>query len=203
MKAVLSILAILIFAGPLYRPVRVIAKPGQHNQFKTITAGLRTGDVILRKGKGFISELFRKSSMYDQKYSHAGIIQVTGKGVFVIHVLGGDVKTTSNLIEEPIAAFCDSHENTDFAVYRYPFLEGKEQAVNRYLNQLVMQGTKFDEQFDLTSDSALYCTELVYKMCLKTANQKLPFTDVNGRIYVGLDNLYRHPHATLIAKQTY
>ena len=164
---------------------------------------LHTGDVILRQGKGFISEVFRKSSLHDQHYSHAGVIQVTAKGVFVVHVIGNSGKADSELKSEPIDEFCKSSENRSYAIYRYSFLSGKEHEINRYLNNLKSQHIRFDEHFDMSTKNLLYCTELVYDMCLMTVNHPLPVTEVRGRQYVGLDDLYLNEASLLITKQTY
>ena len=128
MKTLLTAIAVIIFAGLLYQPEKGIAETGKHNSFQPGAVRLQTGDVILRRGKGFISEVFRKSSRYDQHYSHAGVVEVTNQGIYVIHVIGEPGTTVSNLRKERMSDFCSSNENLEYAVYRYSFLSGKTAA---------------------------------------------------------------------------
>jgi hypothetical protein len=203
MRTLLLTLTLFIFAGVLYQPEKGIAKTGKGSILNLSTADLKSGDIVLRQGKGFISEVFRKSSLRDRQFSHAGIIQVTRNGVFVVHVIGTSGNGGTDLKTEPVEEFCSSYENRSFAIFRYSFLSGKETQINQYLDSIKLQPVRFDQQFELASDESLYCSELVYKMCLSAASYPLNITRVDGKNYVGLDDLYFDSSANLITKQTY
>ena len=54
----------------------------------TFGGNYQTGDIVLRNGKGFISDLFRNTSKREKKYSHAGIIVIENNQPYVYHMLG-------------------------------------------------------------------------------------------------------------------
>jgi len=203
MKTLLTLVMLLLFAGMLYPPQTGIARTSKSNKFIPIRAELHTGDIVFRQGKGLISEMFRKSSVKHQQYSHAGIIQITEKGVFVSHMIDDAETKKSNLKTESIEEFCNSNEVKSYAVYRYGFLSGKENMVETYFNNLAIKNVEFDEEFNLDTDNKLYCTELIYKMCLTTANYRLPVSEIKGQPYVALDNLYGDGVADLITEKKY
>jgi len=62
-----------------------------------IRTNLQPGDVILRSGKGFISNVFRQFSVKDKRYSHAGIIDSENGKFYVYHILGGTSSTSGEL----------------------------------------------------------------------------------------------------------
>jgi permuted papain-like amidase YaeF/Yiix C92 family enzyme len=166
---------------------------------------LQSGDVILRSGKGFISDVFRQLSSGDKKYSHAGIISIEEHKVFVYHILGGETKQGSQIRKELLDSFCAEKNNKAFAVYRYDLANEEKKNMLNNLQLLFSKKITFDPHFDLATDSAMYCTELVYKVVEAAVHDKkyLPYTFAEGNKYIALDNLYMNPHSKLIYSRTY
>ena len=178
-----------------------------HNQrfLHSIENKFQTGDIILRSGKGFISHFFRELSLNDKKFSHAGIIYIEGNKIFVYHILGGKPGIANELRKEPLETFCNRNENNGFAVYRYDLSSDKKSEMIKMTEKLFSSKIKFDTHFDLSTDSEMYCTELVYKI-VNTASGKnnyLPFTIVNSNKFIAPDNLYWNNHATLVISVDY
>jgi hypothetical protein len=152
---------------------------------------VQSGDIVFRLGHGFISESMRKFSLTDPRYSHAGIIGVENGRAFVYHLLGGE-SSASVIQKESLEKFCSRNEAASFAVYRASLSQAQKKSVDS-LNQFYFRTKlKYDSQFDLTTDSAMYCTEYVYKVLATiTANKILISSSIlSGRTYIACDDIY-------------
>lgn len=166
----------------------------------SILKQLQQCDIVLRNGKGFISDVFRQFSLNDKRYSHAGIICVENNRIFVYHMLGGQSGIGGELRKEELQDFCAFNTNNSFAIYRYDLNTKQKNKMAERLKKLYRERIKFDSAFSLFSDSSLYCTELVFKLTnfVSGKNNYIPLTTINKNQYVAIDNLYLNRHATLI-----
>lgn len=160
-------------------------------------AKIQSGDMILREGKGFISQAFRDFSKIDKHYSHAGVAYNLNGKIFVCHVVAAEGNKSDKIRLEPLESFCNPIENSSWAVYR---TEIKKEQIDQALLHYFHQKISFDLNFDLKSDDKMYCTELVYKI-MTTANHNKKFINLsygNGINYVACDNLYLNTKTHLI-----
>lgn len=163
---------------------------------------LKTGDIILREGKSFISQALRSFSQTDKHYSHAGIIVIRNDQIYVCHVMAAEGNRSNKIRLEPVSSFCNRTDNSSFAVYRSNV---DPSHVDSVMTGYFLKGISFDNDFDLKSDQQMYCTELVYKI-LTAANGNEKFINLshgNGIDYVACDNLYLNPQTHLIYFHTY
>jgi hypothetical protein len=153
---------------------------------------LQSGDLIFRHGKGFISDAFRRFSLKDKKYSHAGIIAIENEQVFVYHAIGGEENVSNKLKKNTLSEFCAPDNAQSFGVYRYILSETEKTELMRLSRLYYRQGLEFDLSFDLKTDDKMYCSEFIYKMLTKVKSNKffLPLSEVNGLKYVAIDDLY-------------
>ncbi|MBL0103858.1 MAG: hypothetical protein IPP51_08935 [Bacteroidetes bacterium] len=128
---------------------------------------VKSGDIILRDGNSFISDVMRDFSQKDKRYSHAGIIHIEAGNIFVYHILPAEKGHSSFMLKEPIALFCNDLDNNSYAIYR---TKADGVAVDRKAGLLYQSHPQFDTQFSLSTDDKLYCTELVYKVFLSASN---------------------------------
>ncbi|MBK7851883.1 MAG: hypothetical protein IPJ66_12370 [Bacteroidetes bacterium] len=173
------------------------ASPDQHL--------LKTGDLIFRHGRGFISNAFQQLSRKDKRFSHAGIIVVENGNVFVYHCIGGEENKTNKMKKESLANFCRPDQNHSFAIYRTDLQKEQVVQLENDLLRHYREGLEFDTDFDLKSDGKMYCTELVYKLLTSASrdNNFLPLTRFSGRTYVSCDNIYLSPHCREIYVYNY
>lgn len=200
MKNGFSILMLFLVLG-------VTAGTRKHDNDSRIPAmsfggNYQTGDIVLRNGKGFISDLFRNTSKREKKYSHAGIIVIENNQPYVYHMLGnpgggGEFK------KETLSGFCNPKSNKGFGIYRFNFLQNKENEVNSWLQHIIQMKPKFDEDFNLEESGNMYCSELIYNMCESVSAVHLEGTIVNERTYIGLDDLYLNKYTTNITHLNY
>jgi hypothetical protein len=170
-----------------------VAGERKHFQFKIPDSLFHSGDLIFRDGKGFISKAFRKLSLTDPHYSHAGIIHRESNNLFVYHIIGGEGKLNSKMRKEKLADFCSSSLSDGFAVFRTDL---KGAAIDSLAGYYYSKKISFDTDFNLDTDDKMYCTELLYKVLEKVSgrNNFITLTHLSGFTYVACDNIYMSLH---------
>ncbi|MFM2206737.1 MAG: hypothetical protein RL213_712 [Bacteroidota bacterium] len=162
------------------------------------TSLLRQGDIILRCGKGVISDIFLRMSLHDRSFSHAGVLcRDEGKWT-VLHML--ESESGRELFSESLYDYCSDSKADSIAVFRLTESADTVEKVMDACQALKRNPPVFDERFDLGSDSELYCTELVYKVYRSASSGliSLPLTEIAGYLYCACDNLYLNRYAKQI-----
>jgi len=155
-----------------------------------ILVPLKSGDLIVRQGTGYFSDLFRQMGSRDKKYSHIGIISKEQDSIFVYHIEANEFTGEGFALREQVSSFI-KHAKT------YTFFENRMDSIARstMLNkarEYVQRQVKFDLNFNAQDDDKLYCTELV----AKSINYGLdsvyitPTASLKGRLFYGLDDIY-------------
>lgn len=157
----------------------------------------RSGDLIFRDGRGFISSIFRKLSLIDPRYSHAGIIHKEEDKIYVFHIIGGEGNKNNHMRKDLLGNFCSPLQSNAFAVYRTD-LNGKK--IDSLAEYYFSKKIEFDTDFNLESDDKMYCTELLYKVLKKVSGQDnfLPLSTISGIKYPSCDNIYLSIHSKKI-----
>ena len=158
-----------------------------------INPKIENGDIVLRREDGFVSAMFSTVASQGGVFSHVGIAVVDSVGkISVLHCEMEETKEPSSVRIEAIdnfLAFADT-----FAVYRleYP-LELRNEVVNKALLRYV-RGARFDFDFDNTTDSLLYCTELVAKSINDALGEEvvIPTKTVVDKTCFSLDDLTKN-----------
>ena len=127
-----------------------------------INQSVENGDIVLRREEGFVSALFSSYASKAGVFSHIGIVVVDSVGeISVLHCEMEETKEPSSVRIESIENFLALADT--FAVYRleYP-LEVRDEVVNKAMVRNA-RGARFDFDFNNSTDSLLYCTELIAK----------------------------------------
>ena len=124
---------------------------------------LQEGDLVFRRGKSMESFAV---VMAEQKgdFSHIGLIVMEEKMLYVIHIEPDDNFPGGDRVrKEPLQRFLDPEKASHFAIYR-SHLDRKNLAmVAEQARDFFRKGSRFDHSYNLQTDQALYCTELVLK----------------------------------------
>lgn len=214
MFVVINMVAILVMGTLIF--FQVILKKGValstshqpsqlHRAIMPSYDSLKSGDLILRHGRGIISDAFMQLSLKEKKYSHSGIIHKEGDKVYVYHAIGGEDNPNSKLRKDLLYDFCDPRYVHSYAVYRFDLNVRKEKILDSLASKYYNMGLVFDLNFDLATDSAMYCSEFVYKLLQMSSNQEdyIETNKVNGVTYVPIDNLYLNKHTRFIYSYAY
>lgn len=164
------------------------------------TSCFQEGDVILRRGRGIISDMACEFSVHEKKYSHAGLLVRNTGHWSVLHVAGGEGAAFDGIRLEPLQQFLADSVATSFAVYRLSDDNSIRQNAIITALQYWRLHVLFDTDFDLSEDHKLYCTELIYQSYRKASSGKisLPLTTFTGVTYISLENVYCNSFAQLI-----
>ncbi|GIJ97867.1 hypothetical protein CAPN001_24360 [Capnocytophaga stomatis] len=127
---------------------------------------IRQGDIILRRGYGFFSDLIAKKlndSVFD--VTHSGILYLKGNQWWVIHSLSSDASDTDGMQEQSLEQFLKGSMPEKIIVVRPKSINVEEgqQIVNQakyYLERRI----PFDRMGIIDEPSQMYCTELIWQI---------------------------------------
>ncbi|MFK8267135.1 YiiX/YebB-like N1pC/P60 family cysteine hydrolase [Capnocytophaga cynodegmi] len=127
---------------------------------------IQQGDIILRRGYGFFSDLISKKlndSVFD--VTHSGILYLKGDKWWVIHSLSSDASDTDGMQEQSLRQFLKGSVPEKIIVVRPKNItrEQGQQIVNQakyYLQKKV----PFDRMGVIDEPSQMYCTELIWQI---------------------------------------
>jgi hypothetical protein len=165
----------------------------------------KNGDLVLRAGSDEVSALFKRSNSHDKSYSHAGIVFIENGCPMVYNCIGNAENPHQVLQRDSLLAYIDPKNNTGFAIYRFSLSSKQMEKLHDIAVQYFKEARRFDPNFNLGTDSLLYCTEFVYKALIETTGKKdyFPISEVNNFDYVAPDNLYSRKDMKLICKIGY
>jgi hypothetical protein len=180
-------------------------KPANQQLISEAVPRLQTGDIILRTGADATSHALMLMNQKSRVYSHCGIVCIEDGMPWVYHSTGGEENPDAHLLRETPAQFFDPSFNEGGGAYRYPITIGQQQALNTIAKQWYREGRTFDMEFDLATDTQLYCAEFVYKAFLQSGIPEHRFSKskTGGFEYIGIDDLYSNRDAKLICSFRY
>ncbi len=173
--------------------------------FKAISMAkqyVKQGDLILRTGRDFTSDMMRRVSITDKTYSHCGIASFENDTLFVYHAIGGEWNRDQKLRRDPFELFCNPYENKGFGIFRYALSRDEQLKVFTLMRNYYKDGIMFDMRFDLDTNDRMYCSEFVYK-AIETATGrkiKIPVDTLNSIKFVAVDNLFINPFCKQIKR---
>ena len=154
----------------------------------SVPSGISDGDLICRLGNGFFSGYFQRLNGKDCRFSHIGILSCEGDSVFVYHSEASELTGVGQVMKTPFEEFAKDALEWEI----FPFGDSVVGAeVVKRAEFYRRKSTPFDLDFDLSNDSALYCTELVAK-CVNLSFGKdtiLPTGGINGLRYYSVDDV--------------
>ena len=126
---------------------------------------LQSGDIILRKGYGFVSNRIIESLNDSLDISHCGIIVKTDTAWIVVHAIPGKYSIFSKqdgVIVSSLSKFVEDAQPNSIIVTRLKreYLQPMERKALFYAEQK----TPFDYNFDLNDSTSLYCSELILRI---------------------------------------
>lgn len=164
-KAIHIIVAILSFAASA-------AQAGQ------LSGDWQRGDLIFQETTGPEAEMLKRAT--GSRYTHVGILRVTGGGPVVI-----EATQDGGVYENTLDVFLDRGVGRDYAIYRIKGLEPPE----GWYHPLVLAassyfGLPYDPSYGADTD-AIYGSELVYLSALSSgidlgAPERLGYLDVDN-----------------------
>ena len=158
----------------------------------TAIGQLEPGDIVLRLGADATSEMLRGMNQKAKDFSHCGIVNIESGKPVVYHSIGGEDNPDAHLQRDAALRFFHPLSNAGGGIYRVVLLPAEKEVLLETVKSWYREGRRFDMDFDLTTDTQLYCAEMVYKAFAKACRQKPLFTQsaLGGFKYVAVDDLY-------------
>lgn len=181
------------------------ANPWNKTRADSCLTIVKNGDLVLRSGSDELSALFKKVNTRDKTYSHAGLVFIENGCPFVYHCIGSAADPRALLRRDSLSAYISPAGNLGYAVYRYRLKPAQTAQLQQVAIRYFKERRTFDPHFDLQTDSALYCTEFVYKALIETTGDQkyLPVTRASGFSFIAADNLFARKDMTLVCKIAY
>lgn len=180
--------------------------PGKPDELSEIISSgkIRSGDVVFRLGHGYISETLKNISQKDKRYSHAGIISMENGIPYVYHLIGSE-SDAETLRRETLAGFCMPASAQAFALYHVLSDDLQRHTVDSLNHYYYHCELPFDRRFDMETDSAMYCTEYVYKILSRASGGIFLVTssELSGFRFIGCDDIYLNPKCEKIIAYTH
>jgi hypothetical protein len=141
-------------------------------------AKLRNGDIIMRKGEGFVSGIINDLFNTGYNLSHCGIVLTENDSVKIIHTVSSELSKIDGVQTESLNKFVRESVLNTIVVVRY---KASEETGNQIASACKVYLTPerhkaFDHRFDLADTTKFYCTELIHYAYLDVFNQDM-FTE--------------------------
>lgn len=148
--------------------------------------------LIVRLGDGYFSNIFRKVSSEEKRYSHSGIIYRGDESYKVYHIEANEFTGKGIVKDEPLESFI-SHSR-EWALFAINAPNPIKLEIVRQARIFYESEIPFDLDFDLSSNDKLYCSELVAKSINNAFGEELitPGLHIAGHPFYGLDDIYMH-----------
>ncbi|KIM04342.1 MAG: hypothetical protein KU29_10660 [Sulfurovum sp. FS06-10] len=159
---------------------------------------LENGDIIFRRGYGVDSTISMNFSQGEKRYSHAGMIYKTDKGIFIIHAEEDKEHGHNGVYIESIEEFLEGI--SIWAVYRFDLSKKLHQNMVNYALKLSKKNIIFDMDFNLLDDDKMYCSEFIYKVVNRSTSQELITAGKHffGKNFVTIFDLYTNDMNKLV-----
>jgi uncharacterized protein YycO len=152
---------LVIIANTYFKHIGSVTEKKRASLFTLDEKQLSNGDLIFRKGRDLASSLVLAQGNSGQ-FSHVGVIVKQQGIVSVVHSVPEQSEAIAGVQTELLSHFISFDNASDIAVYQMKVVDDK--AREKILEYLLQQiGKPFDDDFLLSTDKKIYCTELVIK----------------------------------------
>lgn len=131
---------------------------------------LLDGDIVMRKGYGFVSDKIVQFSKTPFEVSHCGMIRKKGDSIFVMHSVSSSLSEIDGMQMHSLERFLSESEPNTFIAMRYQAPPEILASLSDASYQYVLLKKPFDHGFDRSDTTTFYCTE-VFEHVFKRVTQ--------------------------------
>ena len=182
---------------------------------------VKNGDIVMRNNNAITSSFIRNFNRLDKSYSHVGIVFIENGYPFVYHMIPGEENPEGAMKRDSLKNFCDGTTNSAYGIYRYDLNSRELQRLKLQVLYWYTQQIKFDGQFSLSTDSVMYCSEMVKKAVERATKNRIkisltkpgwieaqvfareahiPIDAAKNLKLVALDDLYLNAHCQVVKR---
>lgn len=161
---------------------------------------LQAGDLALRTGADATSHMLRGMNQKNKTFSHCGVVAIEDGEVVVYHSIGGEDNPDAKMRRDPARLFYSPVSNSALGIVRLDINAAQKESLLQTMRRYHAEARTFDMDFDLDTDTALYCAEAVCKAVESATGDTafFPRSHIRAFRYVAVDDLYENPHAARI-----
>jgi len=144
-------------------------------------AQLQDGDIILRHGYGFVSDMITKKLSDGTNVSHCAIFVKDDTSMNVIHSVSQSLSNFDGVQMQDLKRFINDSKKNSVVVVRYKTKENEDRSLigkraRYYLNKRI----PFDNSFDIKDSTKFFCAEFIWKVLKDSYNIDI-FEDKYGK----------------------
>ncbi len=129
---------------------------------------LQTGDIILRRGFGLISDMVSDTQKLKYDVTHCGFILKIKEKYYVIHALSSDVAKEDGIQLQTLHDFLQASDPKKILITRYKKpIHQFEHKMLTTLSNYHKQKAPFDRDGNFDDQSKLFCSELIINVLSK------------------------------------
>jgi hypothetical protein len=138
---------------------------------------IKDGDIILRQGQGFVSNLILKTLNEDLPLSHVGIITTDSLGdLSVIHSVSSTLSDFDGVQIQNLKSFVKESVPNSVVIVRYHqvnYMPESATEISKQAKIFLEQQIPFDHSFDYTDSTHFFCTELIWRVYKEVFKEEL------------------------------
>lgn len=128
-------------------------------------AKLQTGDIILRRGYGFVSTMISKMMSEDYDVTHLGVVIKQNDNLKIAHALSSSVSNQDGLRLQAIDSFVHNSHDKTILVTRLKNIDTiKQSKIVKQIDYYYKKQLPFDHSFNYKDTTEHYCSELIWRI---------------------------------------
>jgi uncharacterized protein YycO len=128
-------------------------------------AKLQTGDIILRRGYGFVSTMISKMMSEDYDVTHLGVVIKKNDSLKIAHALSSSVSNQDGLRLQAIDSFVHNSHDSTILVTRLKNIDTiKQSKIVKQIDYYYKKQLPFDHSFNYKDTTEHYCSELIWRI---------------------------------------
>ncbi|MBD3863530.1 YiiX/YebB-like N1pC/P60 family cysteine hydrolase [Olleya marilimosa] len=126
---------------------------------------LQTGDIILRRGYGFVSTMISKMMNEDYDVTHLGVVIKQNDNLKIAHALSSSVSNQDGLRLQAIDSFVHNSHDSTILVTRLKNIDVlKQDKIVKQIEYYYKKQLPFDHSFNYKDTTEHYCSELIWRI---------------------------------------
>lgn len=134
---------------------------------------LKDGDIVMRRGHGFVSAVINELFQTGYNLSHCAMVAEENGIKTVIHTVSSELSGKDGVQQESLERFVKESVRGTFMAVRLKTDSLDASLPLRYARACLKKAIPFDDKFDLNDTTKLYCTELIYRAYLHAYGRDL------------------------------
>lgn len=129
---------------------------------------LLTGDIIMRRGDGLVSDGIAKMLQEPFDITHCGVILEEQCKLWVVHAMQDKERGVDGIFAQSLDQFVAESRLGSVIVVRYKPTQDRTPLLTERIHYYLKQDIPFDLGFDAADSTEFYCSELLQHLFLET-----------------------------------